>query len=76
MNFMPPPRPKCYIIYLFCVIYAASVRRLKSLPKSGLLLINKKEVIQVVNFARKVLKTKVLMDIWLGLHIFFHILLY
>ncbi len=55
----------------FCIIWAASVRRLKSLPKSGLLVIIMKKVIQdVKNFARTLLKAKLFMYIMLGLHIF------
>jgi hypothetical protein len=43
---------------MFCVIQAASAGRLQSLPKSGLLMFNKKKVTQDVIFAKKVLKTK------------------
>ncbi len=32
MNLMPPLTPKVCFFFLFCVIWAASVRRLKSLP--------------------------------------------
>jgi hypothetical protein len=43
---------------MFCIIKAASARRLQSLPKSSLLMFKKKKVIQDVIFAEKVLKTK------------------
>ncbi len=35
MNLMPPGTPKVYVFFLFCITWAASVRRLKSLPKSN-----------------------------------------
>jgi hypothetical protein len=39
MNLMPPGTPKVYVFFLFCITWAASVRRLKSLPNSNIMLL-------------------------------------
>ena len=52
MNLMPPGTPKVYVFFLFCITWAASVRRLKSLPKSNIMLLSMKNVTQDVIFAR------------------------
>jgi hypothetical protein len=70
MNLIPPGTPKVYVFILFCITWAASVRRLKSLPKSNIMLLTMKNVTQHVIFARQMLKTKLLMENRLGLHIF------
>jgi hypothetical protein len=43
---------KVYVFFLFCIIWAASVRRLKSLAKSDIMLLTMKNVTQDVIFAR------------------------
>ena len=52
MNLMPPGTPKVYVFFLFCITWAASVRRQKSLPKSNIMLLTMKNVTQDVIFAR------------------------
>jgi hypothetical protein len=49
---MPPGTPKVYVFFLFCITWAASVRRQKSLPKSNIMLLTMKNVTQDVIFAR------------------------
>jgi hypothetical protein len=44
--------PKVYVFFLFFITWAASVRRLKSLPKSNIMLLTMKNVTQDVIFAR------------------------
>ncbi len=51
MDLMPPGTPKVYVFFLFCIIWAASVRRLKSLPKTDIMLLTMKNVTQDVIFA-------------------------
>jgi hypothetical protein len=67
---MPPLTPKVCFFFLFCVIWAASVRRLKSLPKSGFMLRTMKNITKDVTFGNQMLKTKCSVDDRLGLHIF------
>jgi hypothetical protein len=55
MNFMLPPKAQCYVNYLFCVIWAAAARRLRSLPIQVYFCLQEKGT-QVVKFPRKVLK--------------------
>jgi hypothetical protein len=52
MNLLPPGTPKVYVFFLFCITWVASVRRLKSLPKSNITLLTMKNVTQDVIFAR------------------------
>jgi hypothetical protein len=41
------PNTQSWFFFLFCVIWAASFRRLKSRPKSGIMLLTLKKVTQV-----------------------------
>ena len=56
LNAAPDTQNK--VFFLFCIIWAASVRRLQSLPNSGIMLLTIKNVTEDVMFTRKVLKTK------------------
>ncbi len=58
------------LFFLFCIIWAASVRRLKSLLKWDIMLFTMTNVILDVIFAKYMLKTKWLLEDRLGLHIF------
>jgi hypothetical protein len=46
------PNTQKFVFFLFCVIWAASVRKLKSLPKSAFILPTMKNVIKDVTFGR------------------------
>jgi hypothetical protein len=43
---------KVYFFFLFCIIWAASVRRLQSLPKPDIMLLTMKNVTQDVIISR------------------------
>jgi hypothetical protein len=50
------PNAQTYIIFLFCVIWAASVRRHMSLPQSAFILLNQKKSPKMLFLQGKSLK--------------------
>jgi hypothetical protein len=54
MNFMLPPKAQCYVIYLFCVIWAASATTFRNLPVQVHLVCRKKSR-KMLNFQGKCL---------------------
>ena len=70
MNLMPPQRPNLRLFSYFVSSGRLMVEGLRAF-QSQFFMLNHKKVIQDVIFTRKVLKTKWLMYIGLGLHIFY-----